>query len=83
MQASIRDPAIASWDEALNSPELEIENRLKRISNIDALAISGEDYVNIFDLNSHFLVQSSIIRHLFPILSSFLDPFRVFLHSFR
>jgi hypothetical protein len=29
MQITIRDPDIASWDDALNSPKLNVENRLK------------------------------------------------------
>jgi len=59
------------------------KNREKRISNISALAASEAIYVHIFDLNSHFFVQSSDIRHISPILSSFVPAFSLFFHSYR
>jgi hypothetical protein len=46
MQAKIREPAIASWDEALNSPELEIENRLKVSIPIIPLLLTYEGSYN-------------------------------------
>jgi len=46
MQTEIRDPAIASWDEALNSPELEIENRLMVSIPIIPLLLTYEGSYN-------------------------------------
>ncbi|MDI9394420.1 MAG: HEAT repeat domain-containing protein [Euryarchaeota archaeon] len=45
-QDEIRDPVIASWDEALNSPELEIANRLKFSIPIIPLFLTYEGSCN-------------------------------------
>jgi len=41
-----------AWDEVA----FVLQQAHKRISNIFGLAISEKNYVNIFDLNSHFFV---------------------------
>lgn len=45
-QITIRDPDIASWDEALNPPELNVENRLKVSIPIIPLLLTYEGSYN-------------------------------------